>query len=158
MPPEEIIIADSSPLIGLARIAMLPLLPKLARRIVVPPAVRSEITEAKHEAPGAKDVGDQFWIKTLAPDPAIVAPLRILVGLGEAEAIALAQREPASVLLLDDLRARIARANLCPRLCQTELSRVVTRARLRLSSAESVLRKCLEMGANTSNSDPRLQE
>jgi len=40
VPPEEIIIADSSPLIGLARIAMLPLLPKLARRIVVPPAVR----------------------------------------------------------------------------------------------------------------------
>ena len=47
MPLEEIIIADSSPLIGLARIAMLPLLPKLARRIVVPPAVRLEITEAK---------------------------------------------------------------------------------------------------------------
>ena len=114
MPLEEIIIADSSPLIGLARIGMLPLLPQLAGRIVVPPAVRLEITEARQEAPGAKDVAEQSWIETLAPDPAIVAPLRILVGLGEAEAIALAQREPASVLLLDDLRARrlAARLNL----------------------------------------------
>lgn len=47
-------------------------------------------------------------------------------------------------------------SQLCPKLCLTELSRVVKEyARLRLSSGESVLRKCLEMGANTSDSDPR---
>ena len=39
-------------------------------------------------------------------DPAVVASLRILVGRGEAEAIALAQRETGAVLLMDDLRAR----------------------------------------------------
>jgi len=47
---------------------------------------------------------------------------------------------------------------LCPKLCLTGFWRIVTvQARLRLNSWECVLRKCLEMGANTSDSDPRLQ-
>lgn len=106
MPSEEIIIADSSPLIGLARIGQLGLLPKLARRIVLPRAVHEEVTAARGDAPGAAEVASQTWIEIMEADPAVVAPLLILVGRGEAEAIALAQRETAAVLLMDDLRAR----------------------------------------------------
>ena len=106
MPSEELIIADSSPLIGLARIGQLGLLPRLAKRIVVPRAVHSEVTGARTDAPGAADVAAQTWIEVLEADPAVVAPLRILVGHGEAEAMALAQRESGAVLLMDDLRAR----------------------------------------------------
>ncbi len=106
MPSEEIIIADSSPLIGLARIGHLSLLPRLARRIVAPRSVWDEVTAARADAPGAADVAAQPWIEVLEADPPDVAPLLILVGRGEAEAIALAQREPAAVLLMDDLRAR----------------------------------------------------
>ena len=53
VPSEEIIIADSSPLIGLARIGQLGLRPKLARRIGVPRAVWAEVTSARTDAPGA---------------------------------------------------------------------------------------------------------
>jgi hypothetical protein len=53
VPSEEIIIADSSPLIGLARIGRLELLPKLARRIVVPQAVHDEVTAARADAPAS---------------------------------------------------------------------------------------------------------
>lgn len=106
MPSEEIIIADSSPLIGLARIGHLSLLPKLARRIVAPRAVWIEVTGAREDAPGAAEVLGQSWIEIVDADPLIVAPLLIFVGNGEAEAIALAQREPSAVLLMDDLRAR----------------------------------------------------
>lgn len=106
MPSEAIIIADSSPLIGLARIGQLGLLPRLARRIVVPQAVWAEVTSARNDAPGASQVAAQPWIEVLEADRQIVASLLIMVGQGEAEAIALAQREPSSVLLLDDLRAR----------------------------------------------------
>lgn len=106
MPSEEIIIADSSPLIGLARIGQLALLPKLARRIVVPQAVWNEVTAARMDAPGASEVAAQKWIEVLEADRQVVAPLLIMVGQGEAEAIALAQRKLSSVLLLDDLRAR----------------------------------------------------
>ena len=98
--------ADSSPLIGLARIGQLGLLPKLANRIVVPAAVHAEVTAARADAPGAAEVAAQAWIEVQEADPMIVAPLLILVGRGEAEAIALAQRESAAVLLVDDLRAR----------------------------------------------------
>ncbi len=106
MPSGEIIIADSSPLIGLARIGKLQLLPKLATRIVVPQAVWFEVTGAQAEAPGAREVASQTWIEVQTADPLVVGPLLILVGRGEAEALALAQRMPAAVLLLDDLRAR----------------------------------------------------
>lgn len=106
MRSEEIIIADSSPLIGLARIGRLGLLPQLARRIVVPRAVHVEVTAAKAAAPGAAEVAALPWLEVLEADPAAVAPLLILVGRGEAEAIALAQRELSAVLLMDDLRAR----------------------------------------------------
>lgn len=106
MPSEELIIADSSPLIGLARIGQLGLLPKLAKRIVVPAAVHAEVTLARADAPGAAEVAAQAWIEVQAADPVAIAPLLILVGRGEAEAIALAQQEPSAVLLVDDLRAR----------------------------------------------------
>jgi uncharacterized protein len=106
VPSEEIIIADSSPLIGLARIGHLPLLPQLASRIIVPPAVRTEVTSARTNAPGAAEVAAQSWIHVVDADAALVAPLLILIGKGEAEAIALAQQTPSSLLLIDDLRAR----------------------------------------------------
>jgi len=106
VPAEELIIADSSPLIGLARIGQLGLLPKLAKRIVVPAAVHAEVTVARADAPGAAEVAAQAWIEVQEADPVMVAPLLILVGRGEAEAIALAQQASASVLLVDDLRAR----------------------------------------------------
>ncbi len=106
MPAEEIIIADSSPLIGLARIGLLELLPKLAKRIVVPGAVIAEVTVVREDAPAAAEVAKQSWIEVGSADPVLVAPLLIFVGRGEAEAIALAQREPDAVLLMDDLRAR----------------------------------------------------
>jgi len=68
--------------------------------------VHAEVTAARADAPGAAEVAAQTWIEVLEADPAVVAPLLILVGRGEAEAIALAQREPSAVLLMDDRRAR----------------------------------------------------
>jgi predicted nucleic acid-binding protein len=106
VPAEQLIIADSSPLIGLARIGQLGLLPKLTNRVVVPAAVHAEVTSARADALGAAEVAAETWIEVREADPAVVAPLLILVGRGEAEAIALAQRESAAALLLDDLRAR----------------------------------------------------
>jgi len=47
VPSEEIIIADRSPLIGLARIGHLSLLPRLARRIVTPNAAWAEVASAR---------------------------------------------------------------------------------------------------------------
>lgn len=134
MRSEGIIIADSSPLIGLARIGQLELLPRLARRIIVPRAVWTEVTHARADAPGASKVAAQTWIEVLEADRQVVAPLLIMVGLGEAEAIALAQREPSAILLLDDLRARKLAARL-------GLRRMGTVAVLGLAKREGMIPK-----------------
>ena len=102
---EAIIVADSSPLIGLARIGQLELLRRLARRVVVPPAVWREVTEHA-EAPGATVVANARWIEVEAPVATAVIPLTILVDRGEAEAMVLAGQHPGSLLLLDDAKAR----------------------------------------------------
>jgi predicted nucleic acid-binding protein len=59
VPSEGVIITDSSPLIGLARIGLVKLLPQMARRVVVPQAVLAEVTGARAGAPGAAEVAAQ---------------------------------------------------------------------------------------------------
>lgn len=54
---EPVIVADSSPLIGLARIGQLELLKRSGRRILVPPAVWDEVTVHGLGSPGAKEEG-----------------------------------------------------------------------------------------------------
>ena len=140
MPSEEIIIADSSPLIGLARIGHLQLLPKLAKRIVAPRAVWDEVTMARATAPGAREVASQAWIEVQTAEPLVVAPLLILLGQGEAEAIALAQREPAAILLLDDLRAR----KLAERLGLRRMGIVALLGRAKHTGLIDRLKPCLD--------------
>jgi uncharacterized protein len=101
----DIIVADSSPLIGLARIGQIALLQKLSPRVLVPSKVWSEVTEARADAPGADEVLAQRWIEVVACDEKESPTWRALVDDGEAEAIAVAKRIGA-VLLVDDLRAR----------------------------------------------------
>jgi len=103
---EKIIIADSSPLIALARIGHLDLLPKLCSRILVPQAVWEEVTVRNSKAPGANEVSRLKWIEIERPSPEFVEPLVILVDRGEAEAIGLALTIPDCLLLMDDARAR----------------------------------------------------
>lgn len=103
---EAIIVADSSPLIGLARIGQLELLPQLCRRVVVPPAVWEEVTIHGRVAPGAHAVSQAAWLEIQAPNPVLVEPMAILVDRGEAEALALARQMDGSLLLVDDARAR----------------------------------------------------
>jgi len=102
---ESVVVVDSGPLIALARIGQLALLRRLSRKTIVPPAVWGEVT-ANAELPGAASVIAASWLIQEEPDQQAVGALRILLGRGEAEAIALAQSLPGSLLLVDDRRAR----------------------------------------------------
>jgi uncharacterized protein len=99
-------IADSGPLICLAKIKQLELLPRLFSKIFVPPEVWNEVTVRGQGLPGADEINQVTWITIQKPDPLLVRPLGILVDAGEAEAIALAQGIPDCIILLDDSRAR----------------------------------------------------
>lgn len=101
---DALLVTDSSPRIGLARIGRLEILPRLQFDVVVPDAVWREVTALRR--PGAAEVAAAPWIRVLTPEPHAVAALRMLVGEGEAGAIALAQAHPRCLLLADDSRAR----------------------------------------------------
>lgn len=105
MASDSIIVADSSPLIALARIGRLDLLAGLVRRVLIPPAVRDEI-QADRDRPGAQEVAAAAWIQVETPDPALATSYGLLVDRGEAEAIALAKSIADSVLVIDDRLAR----------------------------------------------------
>jgi predicted nucleic acid-binding protein len=103
---DTVAIADSGPLICLARINQLELLPRLFSRILVPPEVWNEVTVRGQGHPGAYEVSQITWLTIQVPDPQLVKLLSILVDVGEAEAIALAQTTSDCIILLDDSRAR----------------------------------------------------
>lgn len=100
------IVADSSPLIALAIIQQLDLLPQLYQQVLIPPAVWEEVTIKGVGLPGAQAVSQVTWLTIQTPELGILEPLLILVDRGEAEAIALAQAIPNSTVLLDDAQAR----------------------------------------------------
>lgn len=103
---KSVIIADSSPLIALALIGQLELLPYLYHRVLIPPAVWDEVTKQGAGLPGAQAVSQCSWLEIQLPESAKLEVLRILVDQGEAEALALAQMQPDSIVLLDDAQAR----------------------------------------------------
>lgn len=99
-------ISDSTPLIALARIGELELVSSVFSKLVIPEAVAKEVAQARADAPGAQEVAEAGWIEKAIADPLLVRPLLLLVDQGEAEAIALAQSAPGSLLLTDDRKAR----------------------------------------------------
>ena len=102
MTPDEVI-SNSSPIIALAQIGLIDLLPALFPALVVPPAVRREI----------RSVPFPDWIVerhlTRPIDPRVAAAT---LDAGEREAISLALEGPSGRILLDDLAARLVAERL----------------------------------------------
>lgn len=107
------VIADAGPLIGLARIGRLPLLPKLYGTAVIPLQVLEELRTAEGR-PGSEALEqalDSGWLQPEAVRPTgELAALLLALGPGEAEAIVLAQQRPCRFLLLDEKRGRAVAA------------------------------------------------
>ena len=109
------VVADSGPLIGLARIGRLNLLRKLFGAVAIPPQVFQEL-KLSSERPGTKAILkaiDSGWIKLeKIKDPYKSRRLPLLVDAGEADAILLALEQNARVLIIDDKRGRRTAKNL----------------------------------------------
>ena len=101
--------ADTGPLIALARIERLQLLPHVFGTGVVPPAVHRE-AQVDSDRPGARRIGEALsagWLQVAAlADDAPFADLRQQVDAGEAEAIMLCLQGQARLLLIDDAKGR----------------------------------------------------
>jgi predicted nucleic acid-binding protein len=103
-------VADTTPLIVLAGVGLLDLLPQLYGAITIPDAVRDELRAGAEPRP---DVGTLPWLTVAAVEPD--AELRDALNSGEAAATTLAIRLGARAVLLDERRGRrIAQARGLP--------------------------------------------
>lgn len=94
-----VVVSNSSPLIALARIQRLDLLPAIFESVLIPPAVAREIAPSIPVLPN--------WLRVQAPNVLLPASLlRRRLGDGEWEALALAIELKADWIILDDLPAR----------------------------------------------------
>ncbi|MCF7976722.1 MAG: DUF3368 domain-containing protein [Chromatiaceae bacterium] len=101
------VVSNSSPIINLACIGRLDLLPALYDTIVIPPAVLHETTMVLPNAPGAAIVRAASWIQCReVANSSLVASLRLELDPGEAEAIACALEGQARLLFIDERRGR----------------------------------------------------
>ena len=83
---KEVVVADSTCLIGLERVGRLDILPALYDSVMIPPEVEREFG------------GKVAWLKVEnLTNSLLVAALQMVVDAGEAEAIALAGRETLPV-------------------------------------------------------------
>jgi predicted nucleic acid-binding protein len=102
-----IVVSDTSPILNLARIGRLELLPSLYHQVLIPSAVYDELTASKNDLPSAIDLGSESWlIVATANDRKRVQELREDLDAGEAEAIVLAIERGADFLLMDERRGR----------------------------------------------------
>jgi predicted nucleic acid-binding protein len=105
-----IVVTNTSPLLALEKIGQLALLPGLFSKVIRPESVTREIQEGIEMGHPPGLVEDTEWLKTVMDPPEMV--LRKELGAGETAAIALAVRESADLILLDDLAARLVAAEL----------------------------------------------
>jgi len=85
------LVVNSGPLISLARIGQLDLLPLLFDEIVSPRAVFEEVTHDL-KLPGAEEIARAAWLKTMEiSDRDAVDRLYVWLDAGESEVLVLAQ-------------------------------------------------------------------
>lgn len=110
----KLVVADSGPLIALARIGRLDLLPKVVEQVLVPHTVAAECTRDP-DKPGARAIRmalqSGLLRETADPDATALAAALAQADPGELAAIALAAALPAPVLIDDAIARRIARAH-----------------------------------------------
>jgi len=101
------VVSNASPLINLARIGQLSLLPRIFSRVWIPEAVWREVVVDGENQPGAKEIHQADWVeRAVVSNQQLVRSLRQELDPGEAEAIALAVEINADWLLMDERLGR----------------------------------------------------
>ncbi len=102
-----IVISDTSPIINLAIIDKLDLLPQLFDTIIIPEAVFNEIVIIGKGLPGSDIIENAKWVEVKACNNRIlINSLLDYVQIGEAEALTLALELHADTIIVDEAAAR----------------------------------------------------
>ena len=103
------VVSDSSPLITLAKIGRLELLPRLYQTITITPEVYAEVVVSGAGLAGSSQIAAAQWIDVTPVRKGAnlaAAQQRFGLGTGELSAIVLCQELKADVVLIDDSKAR----------------------------------------------------
>ena len=109
---DRLVAADSSPLIGLATAGAFDLLRQLFGTLMITRLVKDEVT-ARGDLPGAQELKAAMregWIRVAAAPPETWH--FDTLDAGEASTIALAQKRPGALVLMDDALGRTRAAEL----------------------------------------------
>jgi predicted nucleic acid-binding protein len=106
--PERTAILNSGPVIALAGIGQLSLLPRLYNAIVIPEAVTKEILAGETPQTGESLFRNHPWLQRVTAIPDVPLALPLFLGRGEVEVITLAHQHPDWLIVIDDYRARRA--------------------------------------------------
>lgn len=102
----SLIVSNTAPLIALADIGQLEVLRRLLGSVTIPPAVRAEVLNEPGVSAIQSAITEGWLLVQATRDTLAVQMLREDFGLGESEAIILAQETQAHWIILDDLAAR----------------------------------------------------
>ena len=100
------IIGNSGPLIALGMLGRLDILKSLFDVVLVPEAVQKEIEQGGIKLSGLEDFRRADWIRIVPPGEKRDALLESLLDIGEAAVISLAREQKASLVLIDERKAR----------------------------------------------------
>ncbi len=106
------VFCNTSPLQYLHQLELLPILEKLAGRIVVPPAVVSELAAGIARGVNLPNVGALGWVEVRIPRNVRATGLVTDLGNGETQVLTLALESSDPLAILDDARARRMAATL----------------------------------------------
>lgn len=109
------VVSNASPLITLAKVGALHVLPALFDKVVVATEVFHEIAVIGAERPGASDVQGALWIEVKSCSNAAQFTQRRSqygLGAGEIATILVAQELSANLAIIDERRARSLATNL----------------------------------------------
>lgn len=99
------VVVNSTPLIAFWTIARLDILRALFGEIVIPPAVREGFLSAE-KATRTKTLREEAWIRVIEIEDPNRAAAFAGLDTGEAQVLALAEEQKASLVLIDERKAR----------------------------------------------------
>ena len=101
------VIVNATPLIALALLDRLDLLPQLFEEIIVPQAVYEEVVVSGAGKPGAGALAAAEWLRVIAPEEtATIEPLLLGLDAGEMEVLLLARQLKPDWVIIDERLAR----------------------------------------------------
>lgn len=103
-----IIVADTTPLLYLARLGLLGVLQQLYETVILPTEVWRELVEYRPDAPGVEALRGATWLRVdaSADTSPLLVELREELDDGESAAIALALHLGAELILIDERDGR----------------------------------------------------